>query len=66
LLIGAEISAAVQKGITQPVVLVGAGPLVALYERAFRQRGIRRQKADDLAAAHGLFKLAQEHQNASA
>ena len=66
LLIGAEISAAVQKGITQPVVLVGAGPLVALYERAFRQRGIRRQKADDLAAARGLFKLAQEHQNASA
>ena len=63
LLIGSEITAAVSAGITAPVMLIGNGALVSLYQRALAQCRIDCQKGDDRAAAYGLFKLAREHQN---
>ena len=58
LLIGHEVAAALEGGVTPPIILIGAERLTSRYAAALDAFGIPHRTADADAAAHGLHLIA--------
>lgn len=59
LLIGHEVAAALEDGVAPPVLLIGAETLTARYATALDAFGVPHRTADQDAAAHGLWRVAE-------